>query len=317
MAPPVVIPRARGHVFIAGTGCLLSLSLLAIIPLAILEEGDTPPSVWLCMALVAGGIGLLSALVGRRAITRAEVYGSRLELIGLRRRVVPYAAITGIEHGDALHILTADGRIRVRLATRSSQAHLKKLLEDRVDGARAARTARLQRGLPLSIGRRGSVIATNIALGLTFGPGMALLGLVTLGHAVLERRTLPVSDMLLQGGMGLAWVLVGGLLGALLLGSFVRRYTFTDDRIVIHHLLWAKTWPVDALTGVALRSETRTFKGVPRTAWFLALTFSGDRTVKIALSENGYPMEWSAADDQQALGELQTMLRRCYHLSDG
>ncbi|MFT5686177.1 MAG: hypothetical protein ACI8RZ_007133 [Myxococcota bacterium] len=53
--------------------------MLCIIFLAILE-GEEPLGTWLCMATVAGGIGLLSAWIGSQAVTRVEVYGSRLEL---------------------------------------------------------------------------------------------------------------------------------------------------------------------------------------------------------------------------------------------
>lgn len=315
MAPPAVIPRSRGHLVISGCGCLTSAAMLALIPLALLEGTDDPLSMWLCMSSVAAGIGLLSAWIGSQALTRAEVYGSRLELHSLRKRTIPFETITGIEHDDFLRIQTTTGTIRVGLATRNAQASLRRLLEERADGARAARTARQSQALPLSIGRRRSVILTNLALGLTFGPGMALLGVVTIVHAVLRWGHQPLSDFAVQLGMGMAWLLVGGLLGWILLSGFIRRYTFTDTHIVIHHLLWSRTYPTSQLTAVDLRSEIRTFKRMERTAWFLALTFTGGETVNVELSENGYPMEFSAVDDQLALAELRDRLRRSYRLT--
>ena len=277
--------------------------------------GEIEVGLLVLMVAVFGGLGLLSLALTGQGGRRAEVYGSRVEIHGLlSRRVIPFDTITDVEHHQALYIHTTSGRVRVALATRNAQAMLYEALQERADSLRDLTRRRQEQRLPISIAKSPGVILTNTLMGLAFGPGMMLLGVLAAWMTVQDWSDKSLSESLASGGMSVLWLLFGALLGWMIFGLFVRRYTFTAEHIVIHHLLWARTIPVSTLVSIDLRSETRTTKGVERTAWFIALTQTGEKVEKIELSENGFPIEWSAAADHHALSALCQQLKKNYRL---
>lgn len=261
---------------------------------------------WLLLFL----LGLLVALswVGFRTFRWVTLGEEELVYRGLLwRSRLRLDAIERVELRQALWIEAAGGRrMVVRMEQRGKLGELTQALRQRLPDAFPRRT-----GLPFRWGVRGMVVGVNLVyVGLAGVMGAVGTMAVVDGAWQLWRRRW--GDGVTELVMGLLMGAVGLLILGALLTTTLLWVDFGPDRIVARYPLRWRTHRVAGLRGLRLAEETRTYRGIARTAWFLELRFEGGRSLRIEPTENGVPADYAAAADQDELTVLRDDLARFY-----
>lgn len=247
--------------------------------------------------IVMAFMTLLASVVAVRTFRRAELHADRIVFGLVRLREVPLASIREVIHRDGVVLTTKAERYTIRFGDRDAQAALVAALRDRLpEGGRAKRIE-----LPFSWRPRRSVVLTNIILSGLFGPGIFALGVAS----VLSGE---ITAMI----MGVLFLAMGALFTWMLLFKFRMRVDFGEGEIVEIALLRRRRFRAESIAAVDVTSETRTYRGISRTAWVLTLRFDDDRELKIEPTEDGIAPEFSPDSDRAELGELAATLRRLY-----
>jgi hypothetical protein len=215
-------------------------------------------------------------------------------------------AIGTIEPGQALRIVAGPRTLVIRMGQRGVQGQLAQVLRQRLPGAFHRRDA-----LPFTWRPRGQVVGVNLVfLLLAVGmAGLGGLGLLQGGWDLLHRQWADGLATLFAAGM---MVLVGVGMTLLLLTTTLLRVDFTAERITARYPVRWKRFAASGLKTVLLASETRTYRGISRTAWFLDLGFDDQRTLRIEPTENGVPADFAPDSDRDELTVLRDDLRRLY-----
>lgn len=218
---------------------------------------------------------------------------------------IPYHAVTGITANQLVTIRTTAGTHRLWYPALDFLAQLARALDDR---ARPWHTADPLPDLPVTFRNRSYFPLVMLPLGLV----MLALSAWLARDLLLGGTDTAVSDSLLAACMFPLMLAVGAWSVYTALFSFPWHFTFTPDAIRVRYTLRTRRFDPAAITAIALRTETRTYRGFSRDVAFIDIQFGAAKPLRVESGMGAYPSDYSAVAEAAELQRLTAVLQAHY-----
>ncbi len=247
---------------------------------------------------------------------RVHILPDALILVKLGSRVVlPMETVTAVTQTERLTITTQDKSYPLHFPFRPTQARLYQALQQYVPAARTAQRQRLTASLPIVVEPR-RMVKIVVFIYFLLGFGMIALGISGFWCVITSMSELGWIQRLVISLMALFSMAIGVWMGYMFLWDFVWRYTFTPEMVRLRRVLGIQTYLVSAIVDLELRSEERTYRGVPRILYTLNIWLDDGRFITISPNGAGLPSDYVEMEEKLILQELEQQLRNNYGLTN-